>query len=438
MDNYNAVNIALDAFSAVVTVMIGAYLWSRKTRTRESRYFLWFCVLNLFFILGDLSDWCCNGLARPWYPAALHIGQFVYYVVMAPLLVVFMRYVAEYLTPYIKAERNGKCLSVYLYITQAIAALHLIGAAVTPFTGLYYTITPGNIYQRGDLVLLASILPVVVYTLVTVIAVQYRKLLRPRVIAALLGFVFLPLIGQVIQNLFRGVATLNPAVTLATLFIFFNMQLDRDIQHEKDKQELTEANVRIMISQIQPHFLYNTLSAIRSLCEREPAKAREGIDDFAVYLRANMDSLTNFRPIPFAQELRHTRSYLNLEQRMYGDALRVEYAVDTTGFLIPALSLQPIVENAVQKGLRKKEGGGTVTIGTGETEEHFTVTVADDGVGFDLKILEESGHIGIKNVQKRLAALCGGTLTIESAPGKGTTVLMTIPKGGKPDAVSRG
>jgi len=438
MESYNGINIALDAFSAVVTVMIGVYLLSRKNRTKENQYFLWFCVLNLVFILGDLSDWCCNGLARPWYPAALHIGSLVYYAVIAPLLAVFMRYVAEYLTPYVRTERSGRCLFIYLRIAQIVAALHLIGALVTPFTGLYYTITEGNIYQRGDFVLLASILPIVIYLLITVIAMQYRKHLRPRVIAALLGFAFLPLIGQVIQHLFRGVATLNPAITLATLFIFFNMQLDRDIRHEKDKQELTEANVRIMISQIQPHFLYNTLSAIRSLCERDPGKARDSIDDFAVYLRANMDSLTNDRPIPFAQELRHTKSYLNLEQRMYGDALRVKYAIEATGFLIPALSLQPIVENAVQKGIRKKEGGGTVTISTGETEEHFTVTVADDGVGFDLKILEESGHIGIKNVRKRLAALCGGTLTIESTPGRGTRVLIAIPKGGKQDAVSCG
>jgi len=429
MENFLGINIALDVFSAIITIMIGAYLISRRNKTEENRYFLWFCVLNLIFILGDLSDWCCNGLDRSWYPLALHTGQFVYYVSMAPLLVLFMRYLTAYLSSYTQVSK------VYLRITEGLAALHLTGAIITPFTGLYYTITPENIYMRGKLVMLASVLPVAVYILVTVMAIRYRKVLRPRVIMALLSFAVLPLLGQAIQNLFRGVATLNPAITLATLFIFFNMQLDRDVQLEKDKRELTEANIRIMLSQIQPHFLYNTLSAIRGLCEADPACAKECIGDFAVFLRANMDSLTNERPISFEQELNHVKSYLNLEQQMYGDELRVEYDIQAAGFFIPALSLQPIVENAVQKGLRKKEGGGTVTVSTGETEEHFTVTVADDGVGFDLKILEESGHIGIRNVRRRLSALCGGTLHIESVVGTGTTVTISIPKGGRTDAV---
>lgn len=114
---------------------------------------------------------------------------------------------------------------------------------------------------------------------------------------------------------------------------------------------------------------------------------------------------------------------------MNGDALRVEYDIQTTYFMLPALSLQPIVENAVQKGIRKKEGGGTVIIRTEETEQYFRVIVEDDGAGFDKKILGEDGHIGLQNVKKRLLALCGGTLTIESEPDKGTVVTMNIPGG---------
>ena len=100
--------------------------------------------------------------------------------------------------------------------------------------------------------------------------------------------------------------------------------------------------------------------------------------------------------------------------------------------------MQPIVENAVQKGVRKKEGGGTIVIRTEETEKECRITVMDDGVGFDMDILGENGHIGIKNVQRRLNALCGGTLTIESVTGKGTTVLVVIPKGGKQNEISFG
>ena len=423
MENVNAVNITLDLFSVVITIMIITYLIGRKSSTKENRYFLWTCILNLVFLLGDLSDWCCNGLAHPWYPAALHIGQFVYYTVTAPFLVVFLKYVVEYLSPF------GRVSPIYMRISLVIAGFHLIGCVLTPFTGLYYVISEENIYRRGGAVLLASILPVAVYGMTTFLTLKFRKVLRPRIIVALLSYVWIPLLGQIIQNFFRGVATLNPAITLSILFIFFNLQLDRDLQHEKDKQELAEANIRVMLSQIQPHFLYNTLAVIRGLCDMDPVGAKEAINDFSVFLRANMDSLTNVHPISFEQELMHVKSYLNLGQQMYEDELEVVYDIRTTEFMVPALSLQPIVENALHKGIRKKEGGGTIIIRTEERKEDFRITVADDGAGFEMKDLKKQGHIGIENVKKRLEVMCGGTLDIDSIPGKGTTVYMNIPKG---------
>lgn len=439
MGNRNGINIAIDIFSAAITLMIGTYLISRRNKAKENQYFIWICILNFVFILGDLSDWCCNGLGRPWYPVVLHIGQFVYYTVTALLLMVFMQYVVEYLSGYEgMPKRNVKSYHSYKNIAMIIAVLHLTGCFLTPFTGLYYVITDENIYMRGDYVLLASILPVVVYVLIMIMVFRSCSFLRMRVTIAILSFVVFPLIGQIIQNFFRGVATLNPAITLAILFIFFNIQLDRDIQHERDKQALSEANIRLLMSQIQPHFIYNTLATIRSLCASDSVRAQEAINDFAVFLRANMDFITNDRGISFEQELNHVKSYLNLEQQMFGDELQVEYDIQVMDFLVPALSLQPIVENAVQKGVRKKEGGGTIVIRTEETEKDCRITVMDDGVGFDMDILGENGHIGIKNVQRRLNALCGGTLTIESVTGKGTTVLVVIPKGGKQNEISFG
>lgn len=423
MENVNTINITLDVFSAVITIMIITYLIGRKSSTKENRYFLWICILNLVFLLGDLSDWCCNGLARPWYPAALHTGQFVYYAVTAPFLVVFLKYVVEYLSSY------GRVSSIYMRIGLVMAGFHLVGCVLTPFTGLYYVISEENIYRRGGAVLLASILPVAVYGMTTFLTWKFRKTLRPRIIVALLSYVWIPLLGQIIQNFFRGVATLNPAITLSILFIFFNLQLDRDLQHEKDKQELAEANIRVMLSQIQPHFLYNTLAVIRGLCDMDPVGAKEAINDFSLFLRANMDSLTNIHPISFEQELMHVKSYLNLGQQMYEDELEVVYDIRTTEFMVPALSLQPIVENALHKGIRKKEGGGTIVIRTEERKEDFRITVADNGAGFDMKDLKKQGHIGIENVKKRLEVMCGGTLDIDSIPGKGTTVYMNIPKG---------
>ena len=97
-------------------------------------------------------------------------------------------------------------------------------------------------------------------------------------------------------------------------------------------------------------------------------------------------------------------------------------------FRIPALSLQPLVENAIHKGIRKKEDGGIVTIRTEERKNDYKVSIVDNGVGFDVKILEEEGHIGIQNVKKRLAIMCEGCLNISSKIGEGTVVDIIIPK----------
>ena len=197
-------------------------------------------------------------------------------------------------------------------------------------------------------------------------------------------------------------------------------------------KELAEKKIAIMLSQIQPHFLYNILGSIEWLCETNPQKAQEATDELARFLRGNMDSLQSTRVIPASRELEHVRCYLNLERIRFGAHLRVEYAIETSDFFLPALSLQPLVENAVRHGVTKREEGGTIWISARETEESYQVTIRDDGVGFDPVRVRGDGreHVGIENVRSRLTAQCGGTLCIASQEGVGTVAQVRIPKTG--------
>ena len=170
------------------------------------------------------------------------------------------------------------------------------------------------------------------------------------------------------------------------------------------------------------------MTAIRRLCEVDPKEAKDAVNDFSLFLRANMDSISHQLPVPFEQELMHTRSYLNLEQRRFDDDLAVIYEFGTMDFCLPALTLQPIVENAVLHGIRKKDGGGTVRVQTAEQEYYYTVTVTDDGVGFDKAAIANRPNIGLNNVSRRLELLCGGRLEIESTPGHGTKATIFIPR----------
>jgi len=194
--------------------------------------------------------------------------------------------------------------------------------------------------------------------------------------------------------------------------------------------ELMESNISIMLSQIQPHFLYNSLSAIRELCRIDPETAVEAVDEFASYLRGNLDALVIKEPIQFENELRHVKTYLSLEKKRFGDKLNIVYDIRAENFLIPALTLQPIVENAVRHGVTKREEGGTVTVKSEESETEAIITVTDDGIGFDPDEIKKSGHIsiGIGNVRSRLTAMCGGLVAVNSEPGAGTAVVITIPK----------
>ena len=188
----------------------------------------------------------------------------------------------------------------------------------------------------------------------------------------------------------------------------------------------------IMMTQIQPHFLYNSLTVIQELCRSDPAQAEAATVQFANYLRGNMDALQTNTPIPFGQELEHTREYLALEQMRFEDKLTVRYDIQCADFALPILTLQPIVENAVRHGVRgNTDGRGEVVISTREQPDRYEITVSDNGPGFDPKAQgadQDHSHVGIQNVRQRLSQMCGGTLTLESAPGEGTRVTIALPK----------
>jgi len=210
-----------------------------------------------------------------------------------------------------------------------------------------------------------------------------------------------------------------------------NEQITKKKQIAELENELLQSQISIMLSQIQPHFLYNSLAAIRELCRIDPEAAYEAVDEFSTYLRGNLDSLLIKKPIPFEKELSHVKTYLSLEKKRFGDKLNIVYDIGTNNFFIPALTLQPIVENAVRHGVTKREEGGTVTIRTEDNGIEAVITVTDDGVGFDLKrTKDEHLRVGIENVSSRLATMCGGTINIHSEPGAGTIAVITIPKEG--------
>lgn len=194
--------------------------------------------------------------------------------------------------------------------------------------------------------------------------------------------------------------------------------------------ELKDKSIAVMISQIQPHFLYNSLNSIAELCVVDPKRAEKATINFSRYLRGNMGALNEKKPIEFEDELSHLNNYIELEKLRYGDDLQFEYDIREKGFTLPALTVQPLVENAVNHGIRYHKMKGKVKISSYCDENNYYVAIEDDGVGFDPENYMSDGrkHVGIANVKYRLEVLCGGSVEINSEKGRGSVVTIRIPK----------
>lgn len=211
-------------------------------------------------------------------------------------------------------------------------------------------------------------------------------------------------------------------------------------ENRRINEELLRKRVDLMIRQIQPHFVYNTLNSIQSLIEIDAAKASQMIYNFSKYLRTHVDMVEMEGMISFAEELESIKAYVDIELVRY-HKIRVVYDIQEKDFFLPMLSIQPLVENAIRYGVSKKLVGGTVTIKSYLGNQGYVIEINDDGVGFTPKVKSESSQgtrtysVGMKNITYRLNKLINATVQCKSTVGEGTSVRIEIPKrGGEVDA----
>jgi len=205
------------------------------------------------------------------------------------------------------------------------------------------------------------------------------------------------------------------------------------IEHRLQEQEklLMAARVSSLASQINPHFLFNTLASIQSLIRSQPETARMVISRLSALLRRLLRSQDHF--VPLREELASIDEYLDIEVIRFGPQLRVEKDIDPAALdvLVPSMILQPLVENSIKHGLSRKVGGGRILIRIRREAASATIEVIDDGLGMDQRRLGEAldAGIGLSNVNERLRVIYGEQcrLRLRSEPDAGTAVSMDIP-----------
>ena len=395
-----------------ITVMIDPYI-SRRNRI----IMLVILALSVTLIAQNLlEDWLTAGPPQWFWRTTVAI----YGYIVRPVFLILFLYI-------IQPEKKH-------LLAWGLAIVNWGIYMTAYFSHLCFWISSGNGFFRGPLAFTCLYVSVILLGDLLVQSIRnnqtggkQEKLIPIFIVVMILASVYLD--GRVYNDR-QPVTFLTIAIVASSVFYYIWLHLQFVREHEDDLK--AQQRMQIMLGQIQPHFLYNSLGAIRSTCVDDPYRARDAIDQFSEYLRHNMDSLSDDEPISFATELEHVKHFLAIQQLRFESALEVEYDLECTDFRIPTLTLQPIVENAVTYGVRKnRKGQGKVIIRSREYPDRWEVSVIDNGPGFVPESLPGDGdrsHIGIQNVRDRLRYSVGGDLQIHSVLGEGTTATIILPK----------
>lgn len=417
MTNFNEMsllNVSLLVFSALVTLflLIGAITdMNRKSRFMSS--FIILLISNILMQLGEAGIWFFAGELENI--VLLNISAMMSMVFSYVLISAYAHCLTEFL-----CERK-KVSFVPNYIILAICSIYILLSVISLFNGMFFSFDENGCFVNGPMYGLVRAFDLIVIIIGIFWVMCYRKILTLREISFLISFNVLPLLSMTLQRFWEPTPQYM-AVTLSLIVIYV-------LFHGEITRQLADSRISIMLSQIQPHFMHNMLTTIMYMCRTEPEEAEKTVGQFADYLRANMDSLTLKQCIQFETELKHVKTYWSLEEKRFGDKIRAVYDIQENSFMLPSLTIQPIVENAVKHGMRKGKQL-TVTIRTYSDVNNYYVEINDDGRGFDVNAFENDGksHIGIKNVQQRLKMMCGGELMVNSVPDQGTDAVIKIPK----------
>ena len=417
-------------FAAVSVILLVGCLFDQDRKRPANRIMIAMLAVHALMNAADACLWLWCDV--PSLLPLMKILSFVSYGFGCAIFALFAALLICYIREY--AVVPGWIMGCVLSLGAVMAVLWVISL----FNGMYYYWDENGACQLGSLYFLSQAFGILFLAGNIALVLAYKKALPKRDVAVMLLYNAIPLLSFAFVP-FWDVVPPYMAATVALLLYYTAIHVEhgqrvaeQEAQLARQELELSNSRTAMMLTQIQPHFLYNTLTAIAQLCERNPKQARETTLCFSEYLHSNMDALTRTNPIPFEKELEHVKTYLAIEQVRFGAFISVSYDIATTDFEIPPLCLQPLVENAVKHGVGLSEEGGTVAIQTREFPNGYEITVSDDGVGFDPAQPPRDGkaHIGIKSVRERLRSMMGATLYVESERGRGTTVRMIIPKKG--------
>lgn len=420
MDNNVVFNITICIIGILILLIHIANLILKKNKRNDEKALLAFIAFTAFhFFVYLLFTLIKLNHTSDSFIISSYTVFYIFNNLEVSLLFVYM---LSYLV------LKPKTKNMLTLVNIVLLSLFIVADIVNIFNKMFFYAENGE-YVRSNIMIVSQTFQMIMLVIIFFVSILNEHLKTREKIAFSL-YCALPLVAIILQNKFRGYAIAYASIIIAVeiLFLFVNIQKNVDLQIAIDKNK--DAQVKIMLSQIQPHFIYNSLSSISTLISIDPDRAQKSLDDFTDYLRANLASLTETKLVPFESELKHIETYISLEKIRFNDRVNVIYDIETKDFNVPTLTIQPIVENAVKHGILKKIEGGTVILKVYEDDSSYIIEIKDDGIGFDINKVDLNSniHFGINNIRYRIANTINGTFDIKSEIDKGTTVTVKFSK----------
>lgn len=434
MSTINVIQVTLELWTTFICLFLAVivFLWIDFI-SKSSR-----CLLNLLLdsavlLFFDSMAYIFRGDTSPLGMVMTRISNFMVFAVEY-VIIVFIAYYC-----YATLQENGvKDNKYYMRTNIAVMSISLICLIVTQFTGFYYTFDETNHYVRGKGLVISFALGYVVMLYCASRTIRYRKNLSRQTFWALMSYIIILVVASVLQALFYGLSLMNMGLAFSILIMLAVHESEyvrrirtQSLQLVEQEKHLAEVRTRNILSTIQPHFIFNSLAMISALIRVDPDQSEEAIISLSGFMRNSIDTLNSSEMISIHKELETVTNYMDVMQKRFGDELKMEVEIpEGCDFLIPPFTLQPLVENSIKHGIRKKEElSGTVEIIINKDSENYIIYVKDDGAGSDEIKPQDDGHqhVGLGVVAERLDEMCNGTFRIESAVGKGCCCTITIP-----------
>ncbi|MCR5784082.1 MAG: histidine kinase [Eubacterium sp.] len=404
------IEIIMFAAIGISVIMPGIDRWSR-------RYFIAFYSINVISGLVFIID-MITYMNPEMYELSLTLPFIELFLYSLPPLL---------MTPYLLycCGESFKKNPIFRVVV-AIWVIFFIMIIIAQFTSMfYYTLPNGQTFLgKGYPLLFTPMIVINIINLITVI-VKRKKLTR-RYFIAFLVYIIPTTIATIIHSFIFAIMIINISLCIGSITMYVLILTDQVNQYMRQQTDIANQQANIMVLQMRPHFIYNTMTSIYYLCDQDPKKAQQVILDFTTYLRKNFNAIASNDMIPFSEELEHVKAYLAVEIAQFEDNLFVDYDINHTQFALPPLTLQPLVENAIKHGLDPDSDPLRILVHTTKTESSSVIVVKDNGPGLDKNEVFSSNN-ALTNTQKRLKIMCNGTITLSTPREGGVVARIEIP-----------